>query len=140
MKKNLLKIYGFILILLQSAVIAGCDNDDKNSTMNSSLANLGDFYYSDGTWSSNLNSHKEVIGIVFGISKEKGGEVLPGLTKGQHGRVVALKNINVDGNEWLYWGEYGGNKEVPKLTKHATMDGANYYYFINTDNPSNWQT
>ena len=69
MKKNLLKIYGFILILLQSAVIAGCDNDDKNSTMNSSLANLGDFYYSDGTWSSNLNSHKEVIGIVFGISK-----------------------------------------------------------------------
>ena len=42
MKKNLLKIYGFILILLQSAVIAGCDNDDKNSTMNSSLVNLGD--------------------------------------------------------------------------------------------------
>ena len=94
MKKNLLKIYGFILILLQSAVIAGCDNDDKNSTMNSSLVNLGDFYYSDGTWSSNLNSHKEVIGIVFGISKEKGGEVLPGLTKGQHGRVVALKTVS----------------------------------------------
>ena len=61
MKKNLLKIYGFILILLQSAVIAGCDNDDKNSTMNSSLANLGDFYYSDGTWSSNLNSHNRTL-------------------------------------------------------------------------------
>ena len=71
MKKNLLKIYGFILILLQSTVIAGCDNDDKNSTMNSSLANLGDFYYSDGTWSSNLNSHKEVIGLFLAFLKKK---------------------------------------------------------------------
>ena len=81
MKKNLLKIYGFILILLQSAVIAGCDNDDKNSTMNSSLVNLGDFYYSDGTWSSNLNSHKEVIGIVVVLYHAQGAAVLPGLTQ-----------------------------------------------------------
>lgn len=133
-------MYGFILILLQCIAITGCNNDDKDSGTSSSLACLGDFYYSDGTWSSSLNSHKEVIGIIFGISKEKGSEVLPGLTKGQHGRIVALKNITINGNEWLYWGEYGGNKEIPGLTKHATIDGTNYYYFINTDNPSNWQS
>lgn len=28
-------------------------------------AQVGDFYYSDGTWSTSLNSSKEVIGIVF---------------------------------------------------------------------------
>lgn len=55
-------------------------------------AKTGDYYYSDGTWSSELNGDKEVIGIVFWVGDPTFNDNTmksehPGCT---HGLVIAL--------------------------------------------------
>ena len=54
--------------------------------------NVGDFYYSDGTWSSELNTSKTVIGVVFAKANATTSDALlakdyPGCT---HGLVLSL--------------------------------------------------
>ena len=59
---------------------------------------VGDFYYSDGTWSSTLNAGKTCIGIVFSTDASKFDDNIDnyagsGLTGGIKGYVVALENV-----------------------------------------------
>ncbi len=81
---------------------------------------IGDFYYSDGTWSTELNPDKTPIGIVFytGIAsefkdnasfyKQKDGSTP---MKTIHGYVVALQDATfVNGqNLEVYWSFFDGN-------------------------------
>lgn len=56
-------------------------------------AKVGDYFYHDGTWSTELDSSKEWVGIVFALSKERGDSIDISLESSMHGRVVALKDI-----------------------------------------------
>lgn len=69
--------------------------------------NIGDFYYSDGTWSSALDSSKEVIGVVFAkvnpaSSDQQLAKDYPECT---HGLVVSTAEYTskfVEGRGWSY--------------------------------------
>lgn len=49
-----------VITVSASGVSAVC-----NVTVNNPAAHVGDYYYSDGTWSSELDEEKELLGIVF---------------------------------------------------------------------------
>ena len=51
-------------------VEVGIDGDDA-----ASLPKVGDYYYSDGTWSADYNSEKTVIGVVFATKDNVMGDV-----------------------------------------------------------------
>lgn len=55
-------------------------------------ASIGDFFYSDGTYSSNYNG-KKVIGVVYALTDEKNGNINRKLTESYHGRIVALADV-----------------------------------------------
>lgn len=56
-------------------------------------AKVGDYYYSDGTWSTSYNENKECIGIVFALSDDKDGKINVSLKESKHGRIVALEDV-----------------------------------------------
>lgn len=64
-------------------------------------AKVGDFYYADGTWSTDLDATKTCIGIVFQTDpsrigdKEKEALAAKGVAE-PHGLVMALKNTTTD--------------------------------------------
>lgn len=64
-------------------------------------ASIGDFFYSDGTYSSNYNG-KKVIGVVYALTDEKNGNINRKLTESYHGMIVAL----ADAKSPLYGGAY----------------------------------
>ena len=78
---------------------------------------LGDYYYSDGTYSSSLNSDKTPIGIC----------VIPyNFVPDGHARVMSLKNMSVEtpeqgttNNEYIYWGQSGVDTKLPNLDQVA---------------------
>lgn len=58
--------------------------------------NVGDYYYSDGTWSTNLDASKSVVGVVFAIANAAVADSelfadYPGCT---HGLVVATQEYS----------------------------------------------
>lgn len=57
-----------------------------------SKAKVGDYYYSDGTWSTTYNADKECIGIVFALSEKAYGDIDVSLKESEHGRIVALED------------------------------------------------
>lgn len=63
-------------------------------------AKIGDYYYSDGTWSTAYNVSKECIGIVFALSDKAYGNINTSLTESEHGRIVALKDL-----KYSIWGD-----------------------------------
>lgn len=69
----------------------------KINETSTNKAKIGDYYYSDGTYSSTYysaaNSNKVCIGIVFALSKEQGGDIDVSLSSSEHGRIVALEDI-----------------------------------------------
>lgn len=64
-------------------------------------ASIGDFFYSDGTYSSNYNG-KKAIGVVYALTDKKNGDINRKLTESYHGRIVAL----ADAKSPLYGGAY----------------------------------
>ncbi|MCM1347890.1 MAG: hypothetical protein NC338_00640 [Firmicutes bacterium] len=76
-------------------------------------AKIGDFYYSDGTWSTDLNTSKTVIGIVFraGIASDyRDSEAYYTMKDGKtklekvHGYAIALRDATgLDGWDDLQW-------------------------------------
>lgn len=54
---------------------------------------IGDFYYSDGTWSSNLDDEKQVVGVVFyvGDPAQDDGILRNDYPECTHGLVVSLQ-------------------------------------------------
>lgn len=70
--------------------------------------NVGDFYYSDGTWSSELDPSKEVIGVIFAKANATTSDPLlakdyPGCT---HGLVISTQEYTqqVFGSVSCYYG------------------------------------
>lgn len=77
---------------------------------------IGDFYYSDGTWSTALSTSKTPIGIVFrvGCATEYGDNISyyrqkDGKTRFEeiHGYVVALQDAGADG---CWWSSFNDDK------------------------------
>lgn len=103
-------------------------------------ANVGDFYYSDGTWSSELDSGKELIGIVFYVGQhpnDASDYTGTGIGKSRcNGYVMALANATDD---YCYWGpedtpdlgcwpvDENGNI-VDNYTKFKDSDWSGYKY------------
>ena len=56
-----------------------------------SLARIGDYYYSDATWSSLLDESKKCVGIVYALD-DANGNIARTLSESVHGRVVALRD------------------------------------------------
>ncbi len=61
--------------------------EPESTTSSSSPAAIGDYYYSDGTWSTDLDKSKTAIGVIFSVG-----------TDGTSGKVVSL-----DEASGLYW-------------------------------------
>lgn len=71
-------------------------------------AQVGDFFYSDGTWSTEQQSDKECIGIVFAVGHNEydvsdySGTGIG--TKQCNGYVIALNDVS---SNWAMWGPQG---------------------------------
>lgn len=83
-------------------------------------AKIGDYYYSDGTWSAEYVATKECIGIVFALSEEKNGAINPNLNEGLHGRIVALNDVE---------GTFAWSTEAKDtyFTNFSLLDGKSTY-------------
>lgn len=100
-------------------------------------AKVGDYYYSDGSWSTEYDANRTCIGIVFALSEEKDGDINVSLSESMHGRIVALEDI----------GEYawGADSDVEGIPNYQTTipyldnmtrsylptDGKDTYYIEN---------
>ena len=81
---------------------------DESEEIDPSIpAKIGDYYYSDGTWSSDYKASKTCIGIVFALSKEQDGDIDVSLKESMHGRIVALQDLD----KKYAWGSYGVDVE-----------------------------
>lgn len=91
-----------------------------NVETNTNMAKIGDYYYSDGTWSTKYDATKNAIGIVFALSEEKNGAINPNLDKALHGRIAALKDIN---------GTFAWSTEIKDtyFTNFSLLDGKSAY-------------
>lgn len=84
---------------------------NRNSVQ--SLAKVGDYYYSDGTWSTEYNTSKQCIGIVFALTDTKGSEINRNLTESMHGRIIALQDVAE-----CQWGNVGEDViGIPNFTE-----------------------
>lgn len=79
-------------------------------TVETPQANVGDFYYSDGTWSTELDESKTVIGIVFYVGQhanDASDYSETGIGKSRcNGYVMALTNAL---DSYCYWGPEDGS-------------------------------
>lgn len=93
--------------------------------------NVGDYYYSDGTYSSTLDESKEVIAIVFYVGHhpaDKSDYSATGIGNSQcHGYAVAVANSG----KLLSWGPFMNT--VGTAPKNASDE---YYYGDNTGDPN----
>lgn len=87
---------------------------------NTDKAKVGDYYYSDGTWSAEYIVTKECIGIVFALSEEKNGAINPNLNEGLHGRIAALNDVE---------GTFAWSTETKDtyFTNFSLLDGKSTY-------------
>lgn len=56
-------------------------------------AKVGDYYYSDGSWSTGYDANRTCIGTVFALSEEKDGDINVSLSESMHGRIAALQDL-----------------------------------------------
>lgn len=84
-------------------------------------AHIGDYYYSDGTFSSEYDANKECIGLVFALSNEELGPIIPELEESEHGRIVELSDF-MWGEEYL-WCKYDDIGKLERLPKFEGLDG-----------------
>lgn len=85
-------------------------------------AKVGDYFYSDGTFSAALDPNKTVIGIVFQTDKDRIGQAEKDALGGEdkvHGLVMAVKNA---GTGLMWSSEY---KDFDELTNCETKEQCN---------------
>lgn len=97
-------------------------------------ANVGDFYYSDGTWSTELDESKTVIGIVFYVGQhanDASDYSETGIGKSRcNGYVMALTNAL---DSYCYWGpEDGSDLQCYPVDENGTIID-NYSKFRDSD-------
>lgn len=93
--------------------------------------NVGDYYYSDGTWSSELNPSKKVIGVVFAkVNATTSDELLakdyPGCTHG-----LVLSTVEYASQDFGYVSTYSGHGNYKNLGYDPTA-------VVNTDKPNGY--
>lgn len=90
-----------------------------------SKAKVGDYYYGDGTWSSNYIK-EDCIGIVFALSEEAYGNINPDLTSSNHGRIVSLKMLR-DDSGYTWYGPWGEQKVYDQSLCFVDLIGDHMY-------------
>lgn len=118
------------------------DDDWKGMNEVTEPAEKGDYYYEDGTWSTDLDNQKRCIGIVFQVNAD-----------GQSGKIVSLNeppaawSNNNDAGK-LSWGpaatqtdatdENDGLKNMAAI-KNLSSDFSNYdaFRWVDAQNPEN---
>lgn len=78
------------------------------------LAHVGDYYYTDATWSTDLNTGKKCVGVVYAL-EDASGKIVNSLTSSSHGRVVALKDV-VQKATWAL-----ASEDVEELANQETL-------------------
>jgi hypothetical protein len=78
------------------------------------LAKVGDHYYTDATWSTELNPNKKCVGVVYALENEA-GKMVNTLASSSHGRVVALKDV-VQKATWAL-----SSEDVAELANQETL-------------------
>lgn len=69
-------------------------------------ARVGDFFYSDGTYSSVYNG-KQMVGVVYALTNEQDGNINRKLTESYHGRIVAVSDAPSEGNPcYMYQNDF----------------------------------
>ena len=94
----------------------GDNGDGGTTTPTVAEPRIGDIYYSDGTWSSELVEGKTPIGVIFCLGAGKSDSAALYTTKGGakleeiKGYVIALRDAteNVNDNEGVVWSFYDG--------------------------------
>lgn len=113
---------------------------------------IGDFFYSDGTYSTALDASKTCIGIVFHIGHhENDGSDYSSTGIGRtqcHGYVVALTDVHNDNNDRLCW-ENGPNNEHNQVVGSSTdnvdwngySNNLKFHEFVNkeTNKATGWE-
>lgn len=97
------------------------------------LAKIGDYYYNDGTYSTSYNPSKDCIGIVFALSNEKDGDIDVTLQESEHGRIVALNDL--EGEFTWIDADYTDVEGIPNCT---TADGYYSSGFLPVDGYENY--
>lgn len=107
-----------------------------NSVPVGTAPKVGDYYYSDGTWSSDLKAESTCIGIVFKVGAGKGENSYMRLNK-MNGYVIALNNTtnerkafanNTDLPELeVGYEKYMGCSTMSLLAKRADFTEDNYW-------------
>lgn len=99
---------------------ASCDVIVEKPT---AAVNVGDYYYSDGTWSTSRDYSKTVIGIVFAKASPATADkvMMADYPKCTHGLVVALKEYQSAFGQFGYMAVYpwlsNNGYEVPDTSK-----------------------
>lgn len=98
-------------------------------------AHVGDYYYSDGTYSADLNPKKECIGVVFQVGQhanDRSDYSQTGIGEAAcHGYVVALQDAS---EELCLWGVYGY-----EIGLYPVDDGGNKIdNFTNNGGDTDW--
>lgn len=86
------------------------DGGNINAEVNPKIAKVGDYYYSDGTYSTNYDANKNVIGIIFYVGhhpKDGSDYSASGIgDKECHGYVMALSAAYEWNIAWYDFNEY----------------------------------
>ena len=91
------------------------------------VLNIGDYYYTDGTWSTDYISGKTIAGIVFSVAPSD-YDVSQGFL---HGYAVALKDCS-DGSNTIFAWRNENNAEssdgINSCSSYSELDGSTYTY------------
>ena len=80
-------------------------------------AKIGDYYFEDGTISSEIISGKKAVGVVFSINNSNDGS----WSSGTHGQIVALTDISATKMQWEA-GELKDYDNYPDYTWENRLD------------------
>lgn len=90
-------------------------------------AHVGDYFYADGTYSSEYDYSKILAGIVFALTDSENGDINPSLKESNHGRVVSTTNVSSDLLRWTASSTY--LYDIPSVDNFAGVldtDTLNY--------------
>lgn len=93
--------------------------------------NIGDYYYSDGTWSTERDNNKTVIGIVFAKVDATGSDLMlrDACPTATHGLVVSVKEYNENMGYVYYQDTYFMNNGY-NLSDDSKILGYTYTYYM----------
>lgn len=122
--------------IISDLIIGELNLATKNSEMIGTTPQVGDYYYSDGTWSSELDGGKTCIGIVFKVGAGNKESGFMGLNK-INGYAIALSNAvselkvfasNADLPELeVGYEAYTGYSTTHRIAKRADFSGEAYW-------------